>query len=123
MAWAGGSTYSPTMARSFSAKRGSLESLKARTRCGCRPCARQIRCTELALMPTAAAMAAAVQCVVSPGGSPVVVSVDHPGRHLGAQRRDARRPGLVPQQPVDPRGHEPLLPAPDRDLARARPAA
>jgi hypothetical protein len=74
MAWAGGSTYSPTMARSFSAKRGSLESLKARTRCGCKPCARQIRCTELGLMPTAAAIAAAVQCVVSPGGSPVVVS-------------------------------------------------
>ena len=92
-----------------------------RTRCGCSPCARQIRCTELALMPTAAAMAAAVQCVVSPGGSPVVVSADHPAATSAPSGGMPRRPGLVAQQARDPRGHEPLLPAPDRDLARARP--
>ena len=40
-----------------------------RTRCGCRPCARQTRCTELTLMPAALAIIAAVQCVASPGGS------------------------------------------------------
>ena len=41
----------------------------------------------------------------------------HPGRDLGAQRRYARGAGLVPQQPFDPRHHEPLLPAPGRYLA------
>src|SRR5215472_5576148 len=35
-------------------------------------CARQIRCTELTLIPTALAIIAAVQCVVSPGGAPRV---------------------------------------------------
>ena len=34
-----------------------------------RPCLRQMRCTELTLMPVSLAIAAAVQCVVSPGGS------------------------------------------------------
>jgi len=38
-------------------------------RCGCRPWLRQIRCTELTLTPVALAIAGAVQCVVSPGGS------------------------------------------------------
>ena len=47
----------------------SLDSLNCRTRCGRRPCRRQMRCTELALMPFSWAIAAAVQCVVSPGGS------------------------------------------------------
>jgi hypothetical protein len=40
-----------------------------RTRCGWRPCERQMRCTEETLIRTNAAIAAAVQCVVSPGGS------------------------------------------------------
>jgi hypothetical protein len=48
---------------------GSLESLNWRTRCGCRPCERQMRCTELTLTPVSLAIASAVQCVVSPGGS------------------------------------------------------
>src|SRR5271169_743946 len=38
-------------------------------RCGWRPCERQMRCTEETLIRTSAAIAAAVQCVVSPGGS------------------------------------------------------
>jgi hypothetical protein len=46
-----------------------LDSLNRCTWCGCRPCARQIRCTELMLLPTALAIAAAVQCVTSLGGS------------------------------------------------------
>ena len=39
------------------------------TRCGWRPCARQMRWTELALMPTAFAIIEAVQWVASTGGS------------------------------------------------------
>ena len=61
--------YRPTMSRSLVVKAGSLESLNRCTRWGCKPCARQIRCTELTLMPTDLAIAAAVQCVASPGGS------------------------------------------------------
>ena len=56
---------------------GSLESLNWRTRCGCSPWARQMRWTELTLMPTASAISAPVQWVVSPGGS------------LDGQRHDA----------------------------------
>jgi len=41
----GGSTYSPTTSRSFSAKAWSVESLKRRMRCGFSPCAAQIFCT------------------------------------------------------------------------------
>ena len=69
-------------------------------------------------MPTALAMAAAVQCVVSPGGSALVSATTRSIDRLG-QRRDARRPGLVAQQPVDAGLHEALLPAPDRGLALA----
>ena len=36
-AWAGGSTYKPTISVSFLAKAGSLESLKCRQRCELRP--------------------------------------------------------------------------------------
>ena len=60
------------MSRSLAANRGSLLSLKVLTWCGLSRCARQIRCTELRLPPTASAMAAAVQCVASCGGSLVV---------------------------------------------------
>ncbi len=35
------------------------------------------------------------------------------------QRRDTRGPRLVPQQTLDPRPHEPLLPAPHRNFACA----
>src|SRR5664279_2927122 len=70
MACAGGSTYSPTTSRNLSTKRGSFESLNWRTRCGWRPCARQIRWTELTLRPEAFAIKAPVQWIVSPGGSP-----------------------------------------------------
>ena len=56
------------MAWSFSAKAGSLDSLKARQRCGARPWAFQIFCTVATPSPTAFAMARAVQCVASCGG-------------------------------------------------------
>jgi hypothetical protein len=45
--------------------------------------------------------------------------LDHP---LDGRRRQpllAPRPRRVVQQPIDPRGHEPRLPAPDRRLALA----
>ena len=38
-------------------------------RCGARPCAAQMRCTERRLTPDALAIIRPVQCVVSPGGS------------------------------------------------------
>jgi hypothetical protein len=57
------------MSLSLGTKSGSRDSLNGRTRCGCRPCARQMRCTEETLMPAAFDIIAAVQCVGSPGGS------------------------------------------------------
>src|SRR5215218_865010 len=60
------------MSHSFGTKSGSLESLKRRTRCGAKPCARQMRWTEETLMPAALAIAAPVQWVASCGGSVAV---------------------------------------------------
>ena len=63
------------MSRSLAAKAGSLDSLKAFKRWGCRPWACQIRCTEAREIPTALAMARTVQWVASPGGgAPVRLS-------------------------------------------------
>src|SRR6516162_7109239 len=84
--WAGGSRYSPTTSRSLAAKAGSWDSLKRRTRCGCRPCAAQIRCTER--------------------------QRHHPVDQRRRQRRQAGLSGLVAQQASHPFAHEPLLPAP-----------
>src|SRR5215217_5946138 len=53
------------MSRSFGTNSGSLESLKRRTRCGAKPCARQMRWAEETLTPAALAIAAPVQCVAS----------------------------------------------------------
>ena len=57
------------MSLSLAANCGSLDSLNWRTRCGCRPWRRQMRCTELTLMPVAVAIMAAVQWVAAAGGS------------------------------------------------------
>src|SRR6516164_4421005 len=57
------------MSRSFSTNCRSRDNLNWRTRCGCSPWAPQLPCTELALMPIALAIIAAVQWVTSPGGS------------------------------------------------------
>ena len=64
----------PDHVAQFGGKTGSCDSLNRRTRCGCRPCAAQIRCTERSEMPVAAAIARPVQCVASPGGSARVSS-------------------------------------------------
>src|ERR1700732_503794 len=68
MAWSGGLTYSPTISLSLAANCGSLDSLNRRTRCGRRPGARQIRCTELTLFPAAFAIAEPVQWLAVGGG-------------------------------------------------------
>src|SRR5690348_10954003 len=109
------------MSRSLATNAGSLDSLKVLTRCGRSLWARQIRCTELMLIPVAAAMAAAVQRIASPGGS---VGVRATTRPIVAwdKGRDARRPGPVAQQPGHALAHEPLLPAPDARLRLAGPA-
>jgi hypothetical protein len=60
------------MSTSFSAKAGSCERLKLRTRCGWSWCASQMRCTERSEMPAALAIARPVQCVIPVGGSPQV---------------------------------------------------
>ena len=57
---------------SFSAKAGSLESLKLRQRCGLRPCAFQMPCTVEAAMPATLAIARSVQWVASWGGGSCV---------------------------------------------------
>jgi hypothetical protein len=59
--------YSPTTSRTFATKSGSVDSLKVSTRCGCRPKARQIRCTVAADRPLASAMRRELQCVPSAG--------------------------------------------------------
>ena len=79
-----------------------------------------MRRTALALMPAACAIMSAVQCVVSPGGS-VKRQRHHALGHLGPERRDARGPRLVAQQPVDAFLHEALLPAPHAGLRLAGP--
>jgi hypothetical protein len=79
------------MSRSLATNAGSVDSLKVRTRCGCSLWARQIRRTELALMPTAAAMAPAVQCVASCGGS---VGVSSTTRSIVACAKGGTRDGL-----------------------------
>ena len=47
---------------------------------------------------------------------------DDPLSHLGPERRDARRAGLVAKKAVDALCREALLPAPDGGLALARPS-
>ena len=97
-AWAGGSTYKPTMSVSFSAKAGSLESLKCRQRCGLRPWAFQIACTVDAAMPATFAIARNVQWVASNGGGSCVrrtISATRSGGTgalPGGRDRSRRRP-------------------------------
>jgi hypothetical protein len=97
------------MSRSLAAKWGSLDSLNCRSRCGCRPCPRQMRCTELMLLRVVLAIAGAVQRVVSPGGA---CRGNHSVGDLGGQRRNSRRTCFVAQQATDTLAHESVVPAP-----------
>ena len=89
--------------RSLAANAGSVESLKVRTRCGCRPCAAQIRCTERRRDAAAARPSR--------------------GRSSGSPRRAARRRSARP--PARPRpaasGGMPGLAGSCRAAARRRP--
>jgi len=90
-------------------------------RWGAKPCARQIRCTEETLMPTALPIAGDVQWVASCGGS-VEVSVTTFVDHRLVERLDPRGPGLVAQEAVDAFLGEALLPPPNAGLRLLRPA-
>ncbi len=109
----------PTMSRSLSMNGRLRDSLNWRTRCGWRPWVCQIRCTELALIPTCLAIMWAVQWVTSPGGS---VSVNATVRSCTVAGSRGIRNGRVLSRssPSTPLRHETLLPAPHGDLALAR---
>ena len=101
---------------------GSVESLNCRTRCGCRPCA----APDALHRRDADADAPWPWRPPSNGWSrraarPCVRATTR-AADLLSERRDARRPGLVAQQPVDALCGEALLPAPDRGLDVAGPA-
>ena len=72
-------------------------------------------------MPMSLAIARTVQWVASPGGG-CSGAGNHPFDQLGRQPWDARRPGLVAQQPVDAGLQVARLPAPHAGLGLARPA-
>jgi hypothetical protein len=63
-----------------------------RTRCGCSPCPAQIRRTEDGLIPTALAIAGAVQCVAACGGAWLVSATT---RSTVAVGKGAMRDGRV----------------------------
>src|SRR3972149_9663755 len=66
-ALSGGFRYTPTTSVNFSTKRLSFESLNPSTRCGCNPCASQMRDTVALLTPIALAIVRVDQCVASFG--------------------------------------------------------
>ncbi len=63
------------MASSFSAKRGSEDTLKVSIRCGLSPCLCQMRRMVTGLRPVAAAMLRVDHCVALAGLSWVVLSI------------------------------------------------
>ena len=74
-AFSGGFRYSPTTSCSFSSNRGSLLTLKVRTRCGFKPCDCHTRWTKLCVVPIARAIVRVDQCVASFGVVCVVASI------------------------------------------------
>src|SRR5215469_3214422 len=101
------------MSASLTAKLGSRERLKVRSRCGCSLCLRQMRCTLPTEMPMALAIARPVQWVAWCGGS-VQVSATTRAVVFRRDRRLAGLAGLVPQQTFDPGLGKALLPPPYR---------
>jgi hypothetical protein len=108
------------MSRSLGTNSESRDSLNYRTRCGWRPCERQMRCTEEMLIrvrppslpPSSASLARRV----------TLRQRDNALADRRRERRDARRARPVAQQAVHALVHEPLLPAPQARLALARSA-
>src|SRR6185436_12101811 len=109
------------MSRSFGTNSGSFESLKRRTRCGAKPCARQMRWTEETLTRAALAIAAPVQWVASCGGS---VAVSATTWSMTSWPSGGTRGGRVlsRNRPSTPSAAKRFLPAPDAGLRLARPA-
>ena len=89
--------------------------LEGADRCGCRPCAAQIRCTERKETPAACHRPAGP--VGRFAGRLGEGQRHDPPHGLGAQRRLARLAGRVAQQTVDPGLGKPPLPAPHRGPA------
>ena len=61
--------YRPTMSRTLSMNSGSVDSLKVSVRCGCKPKARQIRCTVVWVKPARLGHRRVLQCVASAAGA------------------------------------------------------
>src|SRR5687768_3247459 len=100
--------YRPTMSRTFSISRGSVDSLNVSVRCGCNPNARQICCTVVRPNPLAFAMPRLLQCV-SPRGVSSSVRTITVSICSSLICRGAPRSRLV-VQPVEPLAHEPAAP-------------
>src|SRR5580658_1531286 len=100
------------MSCNVAANCGSVDSLNCRTRCGCRPWLRQMRCTEETLTPAASAIAAPVQWVASPGGSVWVSGMGLSGIPCAAGRfnrsRHSRCEALAEEDGELRLGHGPL---------------
>ena len=77
-----------------------------------------MRWTELTLTPAASAIAAPVQCVVSPGGASIVERNDALGDR-GIEFGNARGSRLVAQKAFEALDREALLPAPNASLGLA----
>ena len=89
----------PHTSVSFSTKAGSVDSLKVRTRCGCRPCACQIRWIDAGLSCWAAAIDRRLQCVARGGAACSVASTTCCSR--AAASEDGAGGNSEPGQPND----------------------
>src|SRR5262245_18116946 len=100
---------------------GHWTAWRGRLLCGCKPCLRQMRCTELALMSFSPwPFAPAVHCVVTQGGLsrvrlPTRCSVATPSSVIA-------KDGSCRAAAQTPPGQEPLVPASDRHLGSSSPA-
>ena len=107
----GGFTYSPTTSVSFSTNAGSVDSVKVRTRCGCRPCATQIRWIDAGLRPWVAAIDRKLHCVARGGARCSVLRTRRRGVVV-RERRYSAVSDLVPaHRAVTRRDHPPRIAA------------
>ena len=106
----------PTTSLSFAAKAGSVDSLKRRTRCGSRPCAAQIRCTERSETPVAAAIDRSRRSIRHRRCGPQE-RAEAPGLSNASSRPAARRASARPHD-----RRPPLAAAADRACASCRAA-
>ena len=104
------------MSRSLSAKFGSFDSLNCRYRCGCRPCALQMRCTDTGADPARLRHRSAgpVGCSRPAARSSVRATTRSATSGPSGGMREGRV--LSRRSPSTPSCHEPFLPAPDTGL-------